>query len=64
MQIPKLRTAVLGTALLAAAVPALPSSADAAWWGRGWGGGWGWGGVGAGLAAGAIIGTAIAANSY
>jgi hypothetical protein len=59
----KLRALALGTALLAATVPSLSSSAEAAPWG--WhGGGWGWGGVGLGLAAGAIIGGALAAPYY
>ena len=69
----KLRALALGTALLAASVPAVSSSAEAAPWGfhgggwyGGWGGGghgggWGWGGLGLGLAAGAIIGSALAA---
>lgn len=62
MQIPKLRTAALTAALMTAAVPALPNSANAAW---GWGHhGWGWGGFGVGLAAGALVGTALAAPYY
>jgi hypothetical protein len=62
-----LRALAFGTALLAATVPSLSSSAEAAPWGwrGGWGGwhggGWGWGGVGLGLAAGAIVGSALAA---
>jgi len=48
----KLRTTALAAALVAATIPALPTSAEAAW---GWRGGWGWGGVGVGLAAGALI---------
>ncbi len=66
----KLRALALGTALLAATVPSLSSSAEAAPWGwhGGWGGwhggGWGWGGVGLGLAAGAVIGSALATPYY
>lgn len=69
----KLRALALGTALLAATVPSLSSSAEAAPWGwhggwggwhGGWHGGWGWGGVGLGLAAGAIIGSALATPYY
>jgi hypothetical protein len=44
----KLRTAALAATLVAAAVPVLPTSAEAAWWGwRGGWGGWrgGWGGA-------------------
>ena len=62
MQISKLRTAALTAALMTAAFPALPNSANAAW---GWGHhGWGWGGFGVGLAAGALVGTALAAPYY
>jgi hypothetical protein len=63
----KLRTVALTGALMTAAIPALTTSADAAWWGRGgwgWGHGWGWGGVGLGLAAGAIVGAALTAPYY
>jgi hypothetical protein len=62
----KIRSTALAVTLIAAAVPALPSTADAAWgWrGGGWRGGWGWGGVGLGLAAGALFGAAIAAPYY
>jgi hypothetical protein len=65
----KVRTTVLAASLIAAAVPALTTSADAAWgWRGGWGGwrggGWGWGGFGLGLAAGAIIGGALASPYY
>jgi hypothetical protein len=42
-----------------AAVPSLPSPAEARW---GWG--WGWGGFGVGLATGAIIGGALARPYY
>src|SRR6478672_4794168 len=55
-----LRTTALATALVAASVPSLPASANAAHWGRGWG----WGGVGLGLLAGAAITTALAAPYY
>src|ERR1700747_3838034 len=61
MQIPRLRTAALTAALMTAAVPALPSSANAWGWGHS---GWGWGGFGVGLAAGALIGGALAAPYY
>jgi len=63
----KLRTVALTGALMTAAIPALTTSADAAWWGRGgwgWGHGWGWGGVGVGLAAGALVGAALARPYY
>jgi len=63
----KLRTVALTGALITAAIPALTTSADAAWWGRGgwgWGHGWGWGGVGIGLAAGALVGAALASPYY
>ena len=46
---------------MTAAVPALPTSANAWGWGHG---GWGWGGFGVGLAAGALIGGALAAPYY
>ena len=61
MQVPRLRTAALTAALMTAAVPALPTSANAWGWGHG---GWGWGGFGVGLAAGALIGGALAAPYY
>jgi hypothetical protein len=73
MKVPgKIRTTVVAAALMAATVPSLSTSAEAAWgWrGGGWhhggwgGGGWGWGGVGLGLAAGALIGGALAAPYY
>ena len=57
----KLRTVALTGALMTAAIPALTTSADAAWWGRG---GWGWGGVGVGLAAGALVGAALTSPYY
>ena len=57
----KLRTAAMATALVAATIPALPTSAHA------WGfhhGGWGWGGVGLGFATGALVGAALASPYY
>ena len=54
----KTLTALLAAASLGiAAVPSLPSPAEARW-------GWGWGGFGVGLATGAIIGGALARPYY
>jgi hypothetical protein len=58
------RAIALGTALLAASVPALSTSAEAQRWGWRGGWGWGWGGLGLGFAAGALIGSALAAPYY
>jgi hypothetical protein len=63
----KLRALALGLGLLAASVPSLSSSAEAApwdWhggWHGDWGGGWGWGGC---RAAGAILSRALAAPYF
>jgi hypothetical protein len=57
----KLRTAAMATALVAATLPALPTSAHAFGFHHG---GWGWGGVGLGLATGALVGAALATPYY
>src|SRR5579871_107153 len=72
----KMPAATLATALVAATVPSLPTTAHAFGFHGGWGGfhggggwggfhrGWGWGGVGLGLATGALVGAALAAPYY